>query len=107
MNKPFDFTGWSFKPTLAVLGHRLSIIDFQPALLGLAGGTVTGLLAIFVGLIGTFHAIRAKEPEIVSTMAGSTLGFLVVTPVFLTVLAGAGVPRIHDITTDLEHPPNL
>ena len=115
MNKPFGFTGWSLKlallavliATLAVLGHRLSIIDFQPALMGLAGSTITGLLAIVAGLIGTFIAIKAKEPKVVSTMAGSTLGFLVVTPIFLTVLTGAGVPRIHDITTDLEHPPEF
>lgn len=115
MNKPFGFTGWSLKlallavliATLAVLGHRLSIIDFQPALLGLAGSTITGLLAIVAGLIGTFKAIKAKEPKVVSTMAGSTLGFLVVTPIFLTVLTGAGVPRIHDITTDLKHPPEF
>lgn len=63
MNKPFDFIDWSFK-------------------LALAGGTVTGVLAIFVGLIGTFHTISAEEPEIVSTMDGSTRGFLVVIPVF-------------------------
>ena len=115
MKKPLDFTGWSFKlslfaalmAALAVLGHRLGIIDFKPALLGLMGGTVAGLLAIFVGLIGTLNAIKAKESEITSTMAGLTLGFLVVTPVFLTALAGAGVPRIHDITTDLEHPPEF
>lgn len=115
MNKSFDFTRWSFKlsllavlmAVLAVLGHRLSIIDFQPALLGLAGGTVTGLLAIVVGLIGTFKAIKAKESEIASTMAGSTLGFLVVIPVLLTALTGVGVPRIHDIATDLEHPPEF
>ena len=115
MKKPLDFTSWSFKlslfaalmAALAVLGHRLGIIDFQPALLGLMGGTVAGLLAIFVGLIGTLNAIKAKESEITSTMAGLTLGFLVVTPVFLTALVGAGVPCIHDITTNLEHPPEF
>lgn len=115
MNKPFGFTGWSLKlallavliATLAVLGHRLSIIDFQPALLGLAGSTIIGLLAIVAGLIGTFKAIKAKEPKVVSTMAGSTLGFLVVTPIFLTALTGVGAPRIHDITTDLEQPPEF
>ena len=40
-------------------------------------------------------------------MAGSTLGFLVVAPVFATALTGAGVPQIHDITTDLQHPPEF
>ena len=115
MKKSFDFTRWSFKlslfsgflAVLVVFGHRLSIIDFQPALLGLVGSTVIGLLAIFMGLIGTFNAIKTKEPKIISTMAGSALGFLVVAPVFATALTGAGVPQIHDITTDLQHPPEF
>jgi hypothetical protein len=90
-----------------VLGHRFAVIDFQPALAGIAIGVLIGLTAIVTGLIGTLHAIKAKQPEIVSTMAGSTLGFLVVTPFFVTLLSGAGAPQIHDITTDLEHPPEF
>ncbi len=92
---------------LSVLGHRFAVIDFQPALAGIAIGVLIGLTAIVTGLIGTLHAIKAKQPEIVSTMAGSTLGFLVVTPFFVTLLSGAGAPQIHDITTDLEHPPEF
>lgn len=92
---------------LSVLGHRFAVIDFQPALAGIAIGVLIGLAAIVNGLIGTLHAIKAKQPEIVSTMAGSTLGFLVVTPFFVTLLSGAGAPQIHDITTDLEHPPEF
>ena len=116
MNKPFDFTHWSFKfsllavliGALAVLGYRLNVVDFQPALWGLIVSTFIGLLAIVLGSIGTLRAIKAKRPEtIASTMAGSTLGILVVMPVFLTVLGGAGAPRIHDITTDLENPPEF
>ena len=113
MNKPFNFTRWSLRislfalltAALSVLSHRFSMIDFQSALLGLAGTTLTGLLAIVLGLIGTLRAIKTKESEISSTLAGSTLGFLIVTPVLMAIMAGAGVPRIHDITTDLAHPP--
>lgn len=83
MNKPFNFTRWSLRislfalltATLSVLGHRFSMIDFQLTLLGLAGTTLTGLLAIVFGLIGTLRAIKVKESEIASTLAGSTLGF--------------------------------
>ncbi|PXW87796.1 uncharacterized protein DUF1499 [Nitrosomonas sp. Nm84] len=115
MNKPFDFTGWSFKlslfaafmSALAVLSYRLSIVDFQPALLGLAGGAAIGLLAIVLGLIGTMRAIKAKKPSIASTTAGSTLSFLVVMPILMTVFAGVRAPLIHDITTDLQHPPEF
>jgi hypothetical protein len=113
-NKP-DHTSRSLKFSwiaaliiaLSVLGHRFAVIDFQPALAGIAIGVLIGLTAIVTGLIGTLHAIKAKQPEIVSTMAGSTLGFLVVTPFFVTLLSGAGAPQIHDITTDLEHPPEF
>lgn len=115
MNKPFGFTSWSLKLSLSaalilalvVIGYRLTIIDFQPAVLGLAGGALAGLLAVFLGLIGTFNAIKGKEAEIASTMAGSTLGFLVVMPILLTVSASIGVPPIHDITTDLKYPPEF
>jgi hypothetical protein len=113
-NKP-DYTSRSLKfswiaaliTALSVLGHRFAVIDFQPALAGIAIGVLIGLTAIVNGLIGTLHAIKAKQPEIVSTMAGSTLGFLVVTPFFVTLLSGVGAPQIHDITTDLEHPPEF
>lgn len=115
MKKPFEFTRWSLRISLfallmaglAVFGLRLSIIDFQPALIGLAGTTLAGLLAIVLGLIGTLRAIKAKETRIASTLAGSTLGFLVVAPVLMTLMAGAGTPRIHDISTDLAHPPEF
>jgi len=115
MNKPFNFTRWSLRislfalltATLSVLGHRFSMIDFQLTLLGLAGTTLTGLLAIVFGLIGTLRAIKVKESEIASTLAGSTLGFLIVTPILMAIMAGAGAPRIHDITTDLAHPPEF
>lgn len=115
MNNLFDYTGSSFRlalfaaliAALAVLGYRLGVTGFQPALLGLAVGVVIGLLAIIFGLIGTMRAIKAKKSEIARTTAGSALGFLVVMPVLVTVLASAGAPLIHDITTDLEHPPEF
>lgn len=115
MNKTFNFTRWSFKlallaaliSALAVLGYRFAVIDFQPALLGLAGSALTALSAIVLGLTGTVRAIKAKEAEIVSTLAGSTLGLLIVTPMFLVALSGARAPLIHDITTDLAHPPEF
>ena len=114
-NKTFDFTRWSFKlallaafiSALAVLGHRFTVIDFQPALLGLAFSALAALSAIVSGLIGTTRAIRTKEAEIASTLAGSTLGLLIVTPMLLIALSGARAPLIHDITTDLAHPPEF
>lgn len=115
MNKPLGYSRWSFKLALgavlvavmAVMGHRLNMVDFQPALLALLTSTLTGLLAIVMGLIGTLKAIKTKESKIATTLGGSALGLLVVMPVVITMLAGAGVPRIHDITTDLAQPPEF
>ena len=115
MNKPLGYSRWSFKLALgavmvavmAVLGHRLNMIDFQPALLALLASTLAGLLAIAMGLIGTLKAIKTNESKIATTLRGSILGLLVVMPVVITMLAGAGVPRIHDITTDLAQPPEF
>lgn len=115
MNKQFKFTDWSlrfslfaaFTAVLSVLGHRFDLVNFQPALLGLAMGTVLAVMAIVLGLIGTWRAVRAKKADIASTTAGSTLGLLVAIPVLTAILNGIGAPLIHDITTDLEHPPEF
>ncbi|UJP05298.1 MAG: DUF1499 domain-containing protein [Nitrosomonas sp.] len=92
---------------LAVLSHRFAIADFQIALLGLSISVLIGLAAIATGLVGTWRAISAKQPDIASTTAGTTLGLLVIAPVLATLFAGMGSPGIHDITTDLEHPPEF
>lgn len=115
MKKQIFLTRWSLKlaliatliAVLAVISYRLAFADFQPALLGLVAGAVTGLLATLMGLVGTILAIKAKKPEIMATLAGPTLGFLVMMPIILTALTGIGVPRIHDITTDLMYPPQF
>ncbi len=115
MNKQFKFTDWSlrlslfaaFTVVLGVLGHRFGLVNFQPALLGLAMGTMLAIGAIVLGLIGTWGAISEKKTDIASTTAGSTLGLLVVIPVLNAILSGIGTPLIHDITTDLEHPPEF
>jgi uncharacterized protein DUF1499 len=115
MKKQIFFTRWSLKlalgavliAVLAVISYRFALVDFQPALLGLVAGAIIGLLAILMGLVGTIMAIKAKKPEITATLAGPTLGFLLVMPVLLAALAGASVPRIHDITTDLLNPPQF
>ncbi len=115
MNKQLFLTRWSLKlalvaaliAVLAVISYRFALVNFQPALLGLVAGAITGLLAMLLGLVGTIIAIKAGKPEITATLSGPSLGLLVAMPVIFSALAGAGVPRIHDITTDLLNPPQF
>ncbi|MBX3617389.1 MAG: DUF1499 domain-containing protein [Nitrosomonas sp.] len=116
MNKQrSDFTARSMKTAvfaailaaLAIICHRLVLIDYRMALLGLFLSAVSGLLAIFFGAVGTWRARQAKEPELAATLGGSILALLIVVPLFTAALSGLGKPPIHDITTDLRNPPDF
>ena len=90
---------------LAVAGNRFGVMPFQMALLGLAGGAAMGLLAALVSLIGFVLAGARQQDGRLSATIGFVIGILVALPVALAMQKGAGVPRIHDITTDLADPP--
>ena len=115
VKKSFDFSAWSLKlavlavgiAVLSILGHRLSLFDYQVALSGLAMTIISSFLAIVLGSIGTWRAKQDNEPDITATMAGSTLGLLVVAPIIVELVAGLGKPMIHDISTDLVNPPEF
>jgi hypothetical protein len=92
---------------LAIICHRLDLIDYRVALPGLVLSAVCGVLAIISGAIGTWRAKQAKEPELAATLGGSTLALLIVVPLLATVLTGIGKPMIHDISTDLQNPPEF
>ena len=106
---------WSFKLALigamllvvAVIGHRLGVIDFRIALFGLVGGAALGMLAAFAGVIGMIVARKEKAHGTSSAWFGLILGLLVTSPVLLTIYAASSVPPIHDITTDLQNPPEF
>ncbi len=114
MNK-FSIARWSFKLALigagllavAVIGHRLGVMDFRIALFGLVGGAALGMLAAFAGVIGMIVARKEKAPGKSSVWVGLILGLLVTSPVLMTIYAASSVPPIHDITTDLKNPPEF
>lgn len=92
---------------LAIICHRLDLIDYRAALSGLLLSAASGLLAILFGAAGTWRAKQAKEPELAATLGGSTLALLIMVPLLATVLTGIGKPMIHDISTDLQNPPEF
>ncbi len=106
---------WSFRFALlgmiiaifAILGYRLDIVHFRPALFGLIGAAGVGLLAALFGIIGLIMAARKKQSGRVFALAGLVLGSVVAVPILLAAQAGSQVPRIHDITTDLQDPPEF
>ncbi len=114
-NNLHDFNNLSFKLALAaafmmilaVSSHRAGFFTFQLALMGLAAGSLIALAAMGFGLIEMFRARKDKKAQTAPTAAGTTLGFLVIMPVLITILSSIGTPMIHDIATDLEHPPEF
>lgn len=118
MKERSDFARWSFKhacfaaiiAALAVLGYRFGIMNHQVALIVLVGGAAMGMMAVLSGIVsilGIITAVDTKVSGLFLALTGLIVGLAVVTPVFLTVQAGYQVPRIHDITTDLQDPPQF
>lgn len=113
-----EFARWSFKhaclsaaiAALAVLGYRFGIMNYQVALVILIGGAALGMMAILSAIVSILAIITPVDTKVtgaLSAFAGLALGLTVVAPVFLTIQAGYKVPRIHDISTDLQNPPSF
>jgi Protein of unknown function (DUF1499) len=117
MKERSEFARWSFKhaylsaiiAVLAVLGYRFGIMNYQVALIMLVGGAAMGMMAVLSGIVSIFGIITSdsKVSGMLLALTGLILGLAVVAPVFLTVQAGYKVPRIHDISTNLQDPPKF
>lgn len=109
--KKYSIARWSFKLALigtvllvvAVIAHRLGVMDFRIAMFGLVGGAALGLLAVLTGMVGIIKEMPGKS----FAWVGLVLGLLVTSPVFMTIYAASNVPPIHDISTDLQKPPEF
>lgn len=109
--KKYSIARWSFKFALigtvllvvAVIAHRLGVMDFRIAMFGLVGGAALGLLAVLTGMVGIIKDVSGKS----FAWIGLVLGLLVTSPVFITIYAAFNVPPIHDISTDLQDPPEF
>jgi uncharacterized protein (DUF1499 family) len=98
----------SFSAVLAGLGTRLELWDFRTGLKILrwaAYGGVPATVISFVGLILSFR--KGARSGIVLCVAGFVLGGLLVGVSWSWLQKTKTVPRIHDITTDTENPPEF
>lgn len=115
MTERSGFARWSFRlallaavvAVLAVLGHRLGVMDFRLAIFGLLGGAMIGLAAVLTGIAGVLVTLMGKKSGTVFAAAGLVIGAIVAAPVLMAMQTGAEVPRIHDISTDLVDPPRF
>ena len=82
--------------------YRLRFVDFQIALLAFAIAVLIAGLAALFGLVGAVLGGHGKTTRAVTALV---VALLVLVAPLNTVRQGAGVPMIHDITTDLEDPP--
>ncbi|MEQ9144235.1 MAG: DUF1499 domain-containing protein [Parvibaculaceae bacterium] len=90
---------------LAVLGHRLGVMDFRLALLGLAGAAGIGVIAILLSGAGLIVTLTKGKSGRGIALAAIFLSLAIVGPVANAMRVGGAVPRIHDISTDLNDPP--
>lgn len=118
MKEHSDFARWSFKhaylsaiiAALAVLGYRFGIMSYQVALILLVGGVAMGMMAVLSGIVSILSIITSTDTKVsgmLLALTGLILGLAVVTPFILTVQSGYNMPRIHDISTNLQDPPKF
>jgi uncharacterized protein (DUF1499 family) len=107
------FTVWGLR--LAVIAplvmliaggfYRLRFVDFQIALLALAVAVLIAVVAALLGLVGAVLSARDGSGNTKRAVAALVVALVALVVPLNTVRQGAGVPMIHDITTDLEDPP--
>ncbi len=90
---------------LVVFLHRLEMMHFSKAIIGLLVGAVLGLLAVVISVVGMFTSRKAEYSGQSLAWIGRIVGLLAASPVLITAIIASGVPPIHDISTDLQNPP--
>ncbi|MFN4353138.1 DUF1499 domain-containing protein [Parvibaculum sp.] len=90
---------------LSILGNRLELVHFGIAVRGMALAALIGIIAVVVSAAGVILTFVTSRTGLRTAIAGLVLGVLVAAPVVQAIMVGAKVPRIHDITTDLDSPP--
>ncbi|MBJ39087.1 MAG: hypothetical protein CMD83_11585 [Gammaproteobacteria bacterium] len=92
----------------APLGHKFGVVALGPSFMSLMAAV---LLAVVVLIGGIVMAVIAGRKELGRDrslcLIAAALGLLPILIMAPSVLAGGGVPPIHDITTDTADPPTF
>ena len=91
--------------TVSILGNRFELVHFGVAVSGMGLAALIGIAAALLSAVGLGLALVTSRRGVRMAIAGLVISLLVAAPVVQTMLVGAKVPRIHDITTDLDNPP--
>ena len=90
----------------AIAANHLNLLGYEMPLAGLAAAALLGLIAVVLSLAGLIGVLRGRHGG-AAAILGIVLGVIAAAPVGSTFVLGRGVPRIHDITTDLANPPQF
>jgi uncharacterized protein (DUF1499 family) len=91
----------------AVVGPLFAHFGIVPPMVGFVILAIGLLDAATALLLGTIAMFRGGEASRGAAMGGILAAMLVVGPVLIAASSGAGLPRINDITTDTENPPQF
>jgi hypothetical protein len=90
----------------SITANHLGLLGYELPLAGIALAALLGVIALVVSLVGGIAVLRGRHGG-VAAILGVVLGVIAAAPVGSTLVLGRGVPRIHDITTDLANPPQF
>ena len=93
---------------VGALGTRFGIWGFQTGLLAVGAGTILAVIGMFVGIIALFvSSKRGYTSDRPSILLGVMVSVLVLATMGMQFYTASSVPPIHDITTDVNDPPEF
>lgn len=94
---------------VAVIGlllTRFGVLHFRSGLIGVAGGMLVVGAGTLLGIIGIIRGVMGK-PGLAPSAIAAVAGIVILAVPVSNALGGGSVPPIHDISTDLETPPDF
>lgn len=84
---------------------RAGVMDFRLPLLGVAVAALLSLVALFLAAAALIGGLGGDGAHMQKAAIALVLSLVVLYAPLNTLRKGSGVPRIHDISTDLDNPP--
>lgn len=91
----------------AVVGPLFAHFEIVPPMVGFVILAIGLLDAVTALVLGTVAMFRGGQVSRGAALGGVAAALIVLVPVLIAASRGAGVPRINDITTDTENPPQF